>query len=85
VRQSDTDFNRTKPCCNVFGFEFSSQKLITGSEVLANPDEAIKRLQELSFDAPMMSHDQIKLRKILLGLPTLLVYCDPKIHGVETY
>jgi len=69
----------------VFGFEFSSQKLITGSEVLANPDEAIKRLQELSFDAPMMSHDQIKLRKILLGLPTLLVYCDPKIHGVETY
>jgi len=69
----------------VFGFEFSSQKLITGSEVLANPDAAVKRLQELSFDAPMMCHNEIKFRKMLLGLPTLVVYCDPKIHGVETY
>ena len=49
------------------------------------PDEAIKRLQELSFNAPIVVHDEIRLRKMLLGLPTLLVYCDPKIHGREKY
>ena len=33
----------------------------------------------------MMAHDEVNFRKMLLGLPTLLIYCDPKIHGVETY
>ena len=32
-----------------------------------------------------MVHDEVKFRKMLLGLPTLLIYCDPKIHGTETY
>ena len=58
---------------------------MTAEEVLANPDDAIKSLQELSFNAPMIAHDEMKFRKMLLGLPTLLVYCDPLIHGQETY
>ena len=33
----------------------------------------------------MIAHDEMKFRKMLLGLPTLLVYCDPLIHGQETY
>ena len=33
----------------------------------------------------MIVHDEIRLRKMLLGLPTLLIYCDPNIHGKETY
>ena len=33
----------------------------------------------------MIVHDEIKLRKLLLGLPTLLIYCDPNVHGKETY
>ena len=33
----------------------------------------------------MIAHDELKFRKMLLGLPTLLVYCDPLIHGQETY
>jgi len=33
----------------------------------------------------MMVHDEVKFRKTLLGLPTLLIYCDPKIHGTEVY
>ena len=58
---------------------------MTGEEVVANPDEAIKQLQEMSFNAPMIAHDELKFRKMLLGLPTLLIYCDPLIHGQETY
>ena len=85
VRQAGTPFNRAKPCMDVFGFQFSSERIITGKQAQANPDEAVKRLQELSFDAPMMVHDEVKFRKMLLGLPTLLIYCDPKIHGAETY
>ena len=85
VRQAGTPFNKAKACCNVFGFQFSSEKVITGQEVQANPDEGIKRLQELSFDAPMVVHDEVGFRKKLLGLPTLVIYCDPKIHGVETF
>ena len=33
----------------------------------------------------MIVHDEIKLRKMFLGLPTLLIYCDPNVHGKETY
>ena len=33
----------------------------------------------------MVCHDEIKFRKMLLGLPTLLIYCDPLIHGRDTY
>jgi len=33
----------------------------------------------------MICHDEMQFRKMLLGLPTLLIYCDPKIHGRETY
>ena len=33
----------------------------------------------------MIVHDEIRLRKLFLGLPTLLVYCDPNVHGKETY
>jgi len=33
----------------------------------------------------MIVHDEMKFRKMLLGLPTLLIYCDPLIHGRETY
>ncbi len=58
---------------------------MSGEQVQSSPDEAVKKLQELSFNAPMVCHDEIKFRKMLLGLPTLLVYCDPKIHGAHTY
>ena len=58
---------------------------MTGEEILQDPDEAIKRMQELSFNAPIIIRDEIKFRKMLLGLPTLLVYCDPLVHGRDVY
>lgn len=85
VRQADSAFNKSKPSANIFGFHFSSELLMKGAQVQANPDEVVKKLQELSFNAPMVVHDEIKFRKMLLGLPTLLIYCDPKIHGTQTY
>ena len=58
---------------------------MTADEVQANPDECLKLLQELSFNAPMIAHNEVKFRNLLLGLPCLLVYCDPQIHGQDTY
>lgn len=85
VRQAGTPFNKAKACCNIFGFQFSSELLMRGDEVQSNPDEVIKKLQEMSFNAPMVVHDEIQVKKMLLGLPMLLVYCDPLIHGADTY
>ena len=58
---------------------------MTQSDVQHNSDEALKKLQELSFNAPMMVHDEIRFRKMLLGLPVLLIYCNPDVHGRQTY
>ena len=33
----------------------------------------------------MIAHNEVKFRNLLLGLPCLLIYCDPFIHGQETY
>ena len=33
----------------------------------------------------MVVHNEVGFRKKLLCLPTLVVYCDPKIHGVEMF
>ena len=85
VREANPVFNSDAATSDIFGFKFSSSRLMTAEEVLANPDDAIKSLQELSFNAPMIAHDEMKFRKMLLGLPTLLVYCDLLIHGQETY
>ena len=85
VREANPHFNAAKGTADVFGFKFSSQRLMTGQEVLAKPDDAIKKLQEMSFNAPMIAHNELKFRKMLLGLPTLLLYCDPLIHGQDTY
>ena len=85
VREANTHFNKARGTASIFGFHFSSERLMTGDEVVASPDEAIKKLQELSFNAPMICHDEMQFRKMLLGLPTLLIYCDPNIHGRETY
>jgi len=85
VREANPHFNKAKAQASIFGFEYSSERLMTGDEVVAAPDEVIKKLQELSFNAPMICHDEMKFRKMLLGLPTLLIYCDPNIHGRETY
>lgn len=85
VREANPVFNSDVGTADVFGFKYSSRRIITAEEVQANPDDAIKLLQELSFNAPMIAHDELKFRKLLLGLPTLLIYCDPDIHGRETY
>lgn len=81
VRAADPNFTSSKPTSNIFGFKFTSEILMTGPEVQATPDEAVKKLQELSFNNPIVVNDEVKFRKMLLGLPTLLVYCDPNIHG----
>ena len=85
VRAADPNFTSSKPTSNIFGFKFSSEILMAGPEVQATPDEAVKKLQELSFNNPIVVNDEVKFRKMLLGLPTLLVYCDPNIHGQDTY
>lgn len=77
VRESNKHFNSAKPKANIFGFNYSCERLMTGDQVVESPDEVIKKLQELSFNAPMVCHDEMKFRKMLLGLPTLLIYCDP--------
>jgi hypothetical protein len=74
-----------KAQASIFGFEYSSELFMTGEEVIAAPDEFIMKLQGLSFNAPMVCHDEIKFKKLLLGLPILLIYCDPNVHGRETY
>ena len=81
VREVNPVFNSDAATSDIFGFKYSSRRLMTAEEVQANPDDAIKSLQELSFNAPMIAHDELKFRKMLLGLPTLLVYCDPLVHG----
>ena len=85
MREANTAFNQNKACVNIFGYEFSCNRVIDSKEVVQNPDEAIKRLQELSFNAPVIIRDEIKFRKMLLGLPTLIIYCDPMIHGRDVY
>lgn len=85
VREANKHFNRAKPQTKIFGFPYSCELLMKGDQVQESPDEVIKKLQELSFNAPMICHDEMKFRKMLLGLPTLLIYCDPQVHGKDTY
>ena len=85
VREANPVFNSDKATADIFGFKFSSRRLMTADEVQANPDETLKLLQELSFNAPMIAHNEVKFRNLLLGLPCLLIYCDPQIHGQDTY
>ena len=85
VREANPIFNQDRATADIFGFKFSSRRLMTADEVQANPDETLKLLQELSFNAPMIAHNEVKFRNLLLGLPCLLVYCDPQIHGRDTY
>ena len=41
VREANPVFNSDAATSDVFGFRFSSRRLMTGEEVIANPDEAI--------------------------------------------
>ena len=67
------------------GLEVIKENMEKVDALVKEGDEAIKRLQELSFNAPVIIRDEIKFRKMLLGLPTLIIYCDPMIHGRDVY
>lgn len=77
VREVNPIFNSTQATTRAFGYDFSTSLVMKAADVQANPDEGLKKLQELSFNAPIIVHDEMQFRKRLLGLPTLLVYCDP--------
>jgi len=44
VREANPVFNPDKGTADVFGFKYSSRRIITAEEVQANPDEALKLL-----------------------------------------
>ena len=44
VREANPYFNKARGQASIFGFHYSSERLMTGDEVAASPDEAIKKL-----------------------------------------
>ena len=87
IRETDTPYNTTPANVDITGYQFSSEKFLTAEQMKEDLEGSYATLAKLALNAPIVVHDTRTFYEIcsMFKTDTLIIYCDPSIHGEETY
>ena len=87
VREAETPFNKQGGDVDISGYSFSSEKFLTAEQMRDNLEESYANLAKLALNAPVVIHDQRTFYEMcsMFKTDTLIIYCNPQVHGQATY
>ena len=87
IRETETPFNDKSGNVDINGYKFTSEKFLTAEEINNNLEESYANLAKLALNQPIIVHDTRTFYEMcsMFRTDTLIIYCDPDVHGLETY
>ncbi len=87
LREAETPFNNKKANIDICDFPFTSERLVTSQELSEDLEKSWTKIMKQCLDQPIIIHEfsQFEELRFRYGSNVLVVYCDPKKHGVKVY
>ena len=87
LREAETPFNNKKANIEICDFPFTSERLVTSQELSEDLEKSWTKIMKQCLDQPIIIHEfsQFEELRFRYGSNVLVVYCDPKKHGVKVY
>lgn len=87
LRQAKTVFNPKKGNVEIEGYAYTSEVLLTEEECQESDEQSFAKIFQQSLNGPIIVHNYMQFGnlKMRFNCNILVVYCNPKVHGQETY
>jgi len=87
LREAETALNQSKKNTEVAGYPFTSSMILSHEEIQENVEKSFREILNYAINVPIIINDAQELYTLRnkFTLNILLVYCNPEIHGRDTY